>query len=438
MRYLTPCHEYEDLGGGKHRLTANPRPIAYRDGGILRRIVSDFVDSGDSARPHIVTAAPMLVSVAPDGMGRIHPTRDLNRYLEIGIPYVKSVGAWVKVPFANASRHGNTITWSRAEADLSVVFGGHFINIGEIKLKGGYVPPNGQFAFPVGLTGLTRSGNQILADGVPVLSFRAPVVYDADNPQDVRPIASQFVQVGEQWYVLFTLPDLAGMTSPIVDPTFTSTQTNVDSDTWLQKASPTYNYGAHAQMIVGGDASNNSPIRGLLLIDCIGADKVPAGSTISSAQLTLYCESEANASDQSISVHRGLVQFFEGVKSGSAPGAGEDGSTWNLRNANGAVAWGAAGGLADTDYASVATNSQTITGAGASYTWDIATDVQAWADGTANNGLWVIAPNENTQNSRKRFTSSDGSTAGNRPKLVVEYTVPVDSAFIRAPFFGRF
>ena len=51
MTILRICSETEELGGGRFRLTQHLRPIAYDDAGTLRRIVSDWGDSGIQERP---------------------------------------------------------------------------------------------------------------------------------------------------------------------------------------------------------------------------------------------------------------------------------------------------------------------------------------------------------------------------------------------------
>ncbi len=192
-------------------------------------------------------------------------------------------------------------------------------------------------------------------------------------------------------------------------------------DTCIIVNTPTYNYGATAQMNVGAAAAGaGAEARGLLAFDL---SALPAGATIVSAVLTLYCEYENAADDRVVGVHRALTQWFEGAQNGAAPGAGEDGSNWNLRNANGSLAWaGGAGGAAGSDWTALATDTELITGVGA-FTWDVADDVQAWLDEEADNyGWWLINVDGSTANSRKRFTSSDSGNAANRPKLAITYT----------------
>jgi hypothetical protein len=184
----------------------------------------------------------------------------------------------------------------------------------------------------------------------------------------------------------------------------------------------TYNNGITTQIIIGGLAAANTPTRGLVQFVL---SALPASLRVISANLELYCESEASTTDYVIGAHRALTQWFEGSKDAAAPSAGQDGSTWNLRNANGAATWaGGAGGGSGSDYTATATDTQTITAPTAWYIWNVATDVAAWVAGTATNyGWWLINTSENTANSRKRFTSSDGATAANRPKLTIVYEV---------------
>lgn len=192
-------------------------------------------------------------------------------------------------------------------------------------------------------------------------------------------------------------------------------------DTMLNSiaASQGYNYGTTIQARVG--TSTAAQQRRMLLAFDISS--MPAGATITAATLTLNCSSEDGATDYDVAVHRALLQWYEGTKNGAAPDGGTDGSTWNNRNENGPVAWGAEGGASGTDYAASATATTTITGTG-NHTWDVLADVSAWYAGTATNyGWFIINTSEATTNSGKIFDTSDNSTAGNRPKLVIEYTV---------------
>ena len=86
--YLTPTAEVEELGRGRYRHVQHLKPVAYEDHG-LRAIDSRWRDSGLPGLPHLVTASKLMTSVADDGMRRLHPTREAERYLEVGAPYVR-------------------------------------------------------------------------------------------------------------------------------------------------------------------------------------------------------------------------------------------------------------------------------------------------------------------------------------------------------------
>ncbi len=102
MNLIGTHSEREQIGKHTFRHIQHLRPIAYNDG-ILKRIASNFADSGISYRPYLVSESPLMVSVADDGMRRLHPTRELDRYVEVGAPYVKVGGVWRQVGFAGAN-----------------------------------------------------------------------------------------------------------------------------------------------------------------------------------------------------------------------------------------------------------------------------------------------------------------------------------------------
>jgi hypothetical protein len=202
-------------------------------------------------------------------------------------------------------------------------------------------------------------------------------------------------------------------------------------DCYIYQASPTFNYGIDTVIATGrGNIASQWKSRSLLQFDI---SSIPAGSTVSSATLTLVLVSEIDTSDRVIGAHRGLVEWFEGSKNNAAPSAGENASVWGYRNSNGSVAWaGGAGGASGTEFAGTATDSKTITTPGASYDFNVLADVAAWVAGTATNyGWWLINTAEGAT-SQKNFASSDNATAGNRPRLVIEYTAASGDATVIA------
>jgi len=393
--------ETENLGGGLRKMTIHSAPIAYEEAGKWNRIETNWKDSGDGARPHAVTKSKLMTTIADDGMRRIHPTRDLNKYIEIGCPYVKPAANWVKVPWSGAQRSGNRMTWTRPEADMSITHAGHYLKL-DIELKGGYVPPTGKFAFPVGIQGLTRSGNQILDGEKVVMVLRRPVAYDAANPVDVREIQSQFVSVDGQSYILFLLPDLAGMSRPVVDPTFTLQPDNStlheamfrDSD-----VSSNYQGGIQAGEINAGSGAARSAIK----LDLSG---VPKSIKIVSSSLKLTVSGDYSSNARTLRLFRlKRVVVFNQV-------------TWTVYST--ANNWQTAGGFGanDCEQTDIGTASVTATQAvGSVVIINITPNTTGGMD--LGNG-WLLKMDTETDDQYIFYASGD-ATPTNRPKLEITY-----------------
>ena len=422
MSELGTTWERESLGGGRYRHTQHMRPIAYRDAGVLKRINNDWQNDHED-RPHMVTAAPFLVSVGNDGLRRIHPTCELDRYIEMGAPFVKIGGVWQQVSLRQPTRTGNRLAWTTNNANMYVDMGGHFIKLA-ILLKNGWQPPEGKFAFPVGLTGLTRTGGQLYADGVPVMSIRAPHLEDYDNPEDVRPVAWDFVQVNGQWYVLFTLPSLAGMSRPLVDPTLTlQPDAAAGKDTWIREDSADSNYATDAFLYIASQAS----VRRYTLLK-FDLSSIPASAIVTAGTLSLW--PAANLTTRSYAINCILA---------ANNGWTEAGATWNYALAS-SQRWagdtGSDGGtdagcsVSGTDFNGTPLGSFTASGEAANTEIAITLNVaQVQALLSANYGF--IWRRTTVAAGFKSWRSSDHANAAYRPKLVVEYTVGVPGGMLR-------
>lgn len=400
---VSPLVEFESIGRGRFQTINHLRPIAYDlGGGRLARIAPAWVD-GDANHPHRVDAAPLWAAVAGDGLRRIYPTRDPARYFEFGAPYIKPAATWQKVSLGAPVRSGNRLTWTTANANVYIEFGGHLVKLA-ILLKGGWQPPGGQFAFPVSLSGLTRQGGTLLADGVPVMQMAAPAVYDLDDPLVRRPITTQFVTVDGQVYALFTLPSLAGLGRPLVDPTLTlQPDETAGKDNNFYGGSPTTNYGTIAEwdaIMDGGGAIR----RGIVQFDL---SSIPGNATITSSIFTLTGRGSMGSSPL-MALHRVTRDWTEA------------GSTWNTYD--GSNNWTTAGG--DYDATADATMTPGSQGAGVQHAFTVTALAQEWIGGTANYGFIVKVDSESGTNKGIIGHSSNAVTDTNRPKLVTQYTVP--------------
>lgn len=176
-------------------------------------------------------------------------------------------------------------------------------------------------------------------------------------------------------------------------------------DTYLYEASPTTNNGTDTSIYAGGGGGTSNILRSLFKFSEI---PTPAATpTVVSATLTLTCTDNGAGVSRNMDIHRSVVQWFE------------TGSTWNLRNTTGSVAWeGGAGGGSVVDYVALRTARTAVLNAGA-YDFDVTADVQDWMDGSATNQGWWLKGELESINTYKGFASSDNATAGSRPKLVI-------------------
>ncbi|WP_437969004.1 DNRLRE domain-containing protein [Sorangium sp. So ce260] len=171
------------------------------------------------------------------------------------------------------------------------------------------------------------------------------------------------------------------------------------TDATLRQAAATTNYGAATTCEVDGDDGSGVDKSCLLKWTLSG---IPAGSTVQSASITLQ------VTDGSSNTYN----LYEVKRSWS-----ESQVTWN--NATSSTAWATAGAMGATDRGSLVgsvtggTGSRTVTlnAAGVAL-------VQAWVDGTSNNGI-VVASSSNTDGID--FASSEHATAAQRPKLTITY-----------------
>jgi hypothetical protein len=178
-------------------------------------------------------------------------------------------------------------------------------------------------------------------------------------------------------------------------------------DTYIEQGNPTTNRGAVTSETVGLLAGNI--YRGLIKFDLSSVDP---SWIIVSATLNLTWNSESDTADRTFTIHRSLVEWFE------------TGSTWNLRNTSGSVAWiGGAGGASGSDWSSTATDSVVVVNM-IEYPFDVTNDVRDFIAGTQTNHGWWIRGEEAAANSTKSFITSDSGTAADRPELVIEYLDP--------------
>lgn len=200
----------------------------------------------------------------------------------------------------------------------------------------------------------------------------------------------------------------------------------VKDNTLYQSTSGSLSNGSGSYLFVGTTAGSETR-RCVLEFDIAGA--IPAGSTITSAQLVLTM-SRSIAGLTDVSLHRCLQEWGEGAsdaggeEGGGAPALDGD-ATWIhavYHPAGGSVLWSNVGG----DYEPGSSAVTSVGGVGA-YSWSTgatAADVQAWLDDPASNHGWILLGDEETAASSKRFDAREFTVASDRPRLVIEFTPP--------------
>jgi hypothetical protein len=176
---------------------------------------------------------------------------------------------------------------------------------------------------------------------------------------------------------------------------------NGELDSYISQSGVTVNYGTFERMVVTGYGSGNYQ-RGLIKFD---VSSIPAGTTITSAVLSLYSYYPAQTKGTT-----GAYGVYPVTKAWS-----DSQTTWN--NATTSVAWTTAGG--DFSATADATSPKQGTAAMCWYPWDVTTRVQAWVNSAPSNLGWVIKCTDESKSNQDYFYQADTANATLRPKLVV-------------------
>jgi hypothetical protein len=412
-----PHWQLDDLGGGQFRQVFGLKQANYYEGGAWRPGSFDW-RTGDGEFPHVVETAPIATYLSADGRLRICPTRDPRVYIEIALPQAKVGADFTEVSLGLASRAMNTLTRENANIGVDFIHGGHFVSFGEMTLKAGYRVPDDALLYPLAFSGCELKGDTLLVEGKPVGMLRAPLVLDKENAEDTRPIRWEQTEKG----LLLTLPSLAGMTRPVIDPTLAlQPDATAGEDSYIRPDNSNTNYGTNTLMEARvGPATKLTSLLKFTLTD------IPTTATVNTSVSTLRTYTQAVL----VGVYRGLSSWTEA------------GVTWNKYD--GSNNWpGAAGGLAGTDYAaSYETTFTCYAGAAPGATRDISIPImtQVWVTTPANNkGMWLIAISTGSDGDRGDIYSSDYALdASYRPKLVVDYTLPAGVRIFSVPFGAPF
>ncbi|MFO0828011.1 MAG: DNRLRE domain-containing protein [Phycisphaerales bacterium] len=200
--------------------------------------------------------------------------------------------------------------------------------------------------------------------------------------------------------------------------------TSVADNTLIEDPDGAWSLGAAYNFYVGRVGVNGGGTirRGVIRFD---VSAIPAGSTIQSVTLKLYCSKTGNTLSSTVSLKRLTNSFGEGASFafGGAGAESEPGDATWLHRSYPNVFWNTPGG----DFVSTVSASRSVTTVGY-YTWNstaqFVADVQSWVNAPATNLGWLVQGNETTLQSVKRFDAHE--TQGiTRPILTVTYVPPV-------------
>ena len=142
---------------------------------------------------------------------------------------------------------------------------------------------------------------------------------------------------------------------------------------------------------------------------------IPPEAVVTSAALDLYLEGGNALSNGVLDIHRAAQPWIEGTQDDQTTTAGVTYNEYALGNA-----WTSAGGDYDaTPIDTVVIPSLSL----ATYQWDVTAVVADWVTGAAtNDGLFLRASGGTVD--KISFTSGDGASATDWPRLTVSYTCP--------------
>jgi hypothetical protein len=331
---------------------------------------------------------------------RVYPVRgDQTKYIEIApIAAQPSIVNQVSAKHLELYVDKEFSRWS-----LSMTPQGFKPNI---LLKPGY-SGDGTFQFRFELNNLTLLGSKIMDGPVQVLKLHNPFLVDAEGIN--RAVDESLVDG-----VITLTADLSGLTYPIlVDPTLGPD--NPEKDTGLYKAAPTTGYGQAISIPLFAYPGGATVARFVMQFDLTA---IPAGSTIDSSTLTLYARASLIA-PVVYTLHRCTRTDWDDNGNATLNAS----ANWtNYLDDTPDTPWTNLGG----DYSTPSDGSFTISALG-DKTHDITTLTQ---DAVTNRGriLSILGKcdNENPGSAQQISISSlENVTAGERPRLTVEYTEPV-------------
>ena len=194
-------------------------------------------------------------------------------------------------------------------------------------------------------------------------------------------------------------------------PTYT-TQPDATAgiDTWLDDLSATTNRGTQTTFYVAhyDDRGDNKEGKAVIRF---AASEIPRGSRVITGTLSLYV-TNLGSTAQPIIIGETLKPWVE------------DEATWNIYSSGNN--WSTAGGAEGKDYTTKGSPAASTPGsAGSTFEQDVTNIVRRRSMNTRVFDFFMVQDGTTEMSSQTNFDSSDSSTSGRRPELVVVYAAPV-------------
>ncbi|MEM2956304.1 MAG: DNRLRE domain-containing protein [Candidatus Pacearchaeota archaeon] len=177
-------------------------------------------------------------------------------------------------------------------------------------------------------------------------------------------------------------------------------------DSYMKAYSANTNYGSSTTIDIDSESSKIE--RGILEFNI---SSIPSNANIQSAVLALY-QTSGTGTEFELELKRITNSWTE------------SGATWNSRD--GINLWSSAGG----DYANTSYAKTTINTSLGWKEWDITNLIKEWHNGTYPNYGLILIPPSKPGNNLKQFASSDNANSTIRPKLIINYTIPLNITFV--------
>ncbi len=185
------------------------------------------------------------------------------------------------------------------------------------------------------------------------------------------------------------------------------------SDAYFRSGTADTNYGALTRLRVGRRNAGNI-IRGAVKFEL---PDLPRGAIITSAEVQLYFFRIPGTDTTAARTH-GIYKVQQSPERNWT----EMGVTWN--NYTEAALWSSAGG----DYNATPTDTQTLSSAeiDSFISYNVTGDVLHFYQNKSRNFGWVVRDTlEDINNARRDYRSKETGNAAQRPRLVINYTIPI-------------